>query len=206
MFTGIIAHIGTIESAEQPDTSKFQGDLRIKIASDMKAEMLQQGESISCNGACLTIINKGFLASGKSYFTASLSDETITRTVPGQWEKGRKVNLERSLKLGDTLDGHMVSGHVDGLGTVKAITQAGDSHVMEIEVPENLARFVAEKGSVTLDGISLTVNQVQGARLWVNIIPYTWKATTLSERQPGDRLNIEIDMIARYVARLLDKS
>lgn len=199
MFTGIIAHIGTIDSCET------QGDLRLKIASDMKADSLKPGESIACNGACLTIINKGFLASGKSYFTASLSEETVSRTVPGQWEKGRRANLERALKLGDTLDGHMVSGHIDGLGTLRAVTPTGDSHIMEIEIPENLSRLVAEKGSVTLDGVSLTVNQIQGNRIWVNIIPYTWTATTLADRQAGDRVNIEIDMIARYVARLLQK-
>ena len=125
--------------------------------------------------------------------------------MPGRWEKGNRVNLEQSLKLGDTLDGHMVTGHVDGLGTIRATTPTGDSHIIEIETPENLSRFMAEKGSITLDGVSLTVNQVQGNRIWVNIIPHTWMATTLSELKAGDRLNIEIDMIARYVARLLEK-
>jgi len=199
MFTGIISTLGIIESAD------MQGDLRIKIASDMKPESLQPGASIAVNGACLTVITKGFMASGKSYFTASLSSETINRTVAGAWEKGRRVNLERSLKLGDTMDGHMVSGHVDGLSIIRGLTKTGDSTIMEIEVPENLSRFIAEKGSVTLDGISLTVNQVQDNRLWVNIIPYTMTATTLSERQVGDQLNLEIDLIARYVARLMNK-
>jgi len=199
MFTGIISSIGTIESAE------MQGDLRIKIASDFKPESLQTGESIACNGACLTIIHKGLLASGKSYFTATLSQETISRTVPGQWEKGAKINLERALKLGDTLDGHMVTGHIDGIANIRAVTQVGDSQVMEIEVPENLSRFIADKGSITLDGISLTVNRVQDNSVWLNIIPHTWNTTTLAERKAGDRLNIEIDLIARYVARLLEK-
>jgi riboflavin synthase len=198
MFTGIITSIGTIESSEQ------QGDLRIKIASDLKPDSLGIGESVACNGACLTVISKGLLASGKSYFTASLSQESLSCTVPGQWEKGRAVNLERALKIGDALDGHMVSGHVDGLATIRAITQTGDSYTVEIEAPENLLRFIAEKGSVTLDGISLTVNQVQARRFWVNIIPHTWQNTTFCERAAGDRLNIEIDLIARYVARMLE--
>ena len=197
MFTGIITSIGLIDSSE------MQGDLRIKIICDYKPESLQAGESVSCNGACLTIINKGLLASGKAYFTATLSQETISRTTPGQWDKGSKLNLERALKLGDTLDGHMVTGHVDSIATIRSITPVGDSTIMEIEIPENLSRFIAEKGSITLDGISLTVNQVKDNLLWVNVIPHTWSVTTLGERKAGDRLNIEIDLIARYVARLL---
>ena len=203
MFTGIIASIGTIDSAEIP--SAGQGDLRLKIICDFKAETLQAGESIACNGACLTVITKGLLASGKTYFTVTLSQETISRTSPGRWEKGCKLNLERAMKLGDTLDGHMVTGHVDGIATIKAITPVGDSHIIEIVVPENLSRFCAEKGSVTLDGISLTVNQVKNHTIWVNVIPHTWTVTTLGECKVDDRLNIEIDLIARYVARLLQK-
>lgn len=199
MFTGIISSIGTIESAEQ------QGDLRLKIACDFKPESLPTGASVAVNGACLTVITKGLLASGKTYFTATLSQETVTRTVPDRWQKGMRANLEQSLKMGDPLDGHMVTGHIDGLSIIRAITPTGDSHVMEIEAPENLMRFIAEKGAITLDGISLTVNQVRGTRFWVNIIPHTWNITTLKDRQVGDRLNTEIDMIARYVARLLDK-
>ena len=199
MFTGIISSIGTIDSAEA------QGDLRLKIISDYRPDTLSVGASVAVNGACLTVVTKGFLASGKTYFTATVSQETIGRTAPGMWEKGNKVNLEQALKLGDSLNGHMVTGHVDGLGTITAITPAGDSFILEIEVPENLSHFMAEKGSVTVDGISLTVNQVKHNRIWVNIIPHTWTATTLSEHKTGDRVNIEIDMIARYVARLLDK-
>jgi riboflavin synthase len=199
MFTGIITSIGTIESAEQ------QGDLRLKIACDFKPESLSPGASVAVNGVCLTVITKGLLASGKTYFTASLSQESLSRTVPGQWEKGCKANLEHALKLGDTLDGHMVSGHVDGIAVIRAIHPSGDSYSVEIEAPEALSRFIAEKGSVTLDGIALTVNKVEGNRFWVNIIPHTWNVTTLNERQPGDALNFEIDLIARYVARLLQK-
>ena len=199
MFTGIISSIGTIESAE------MQGDLRLKIICDLKPESLQTGESVACNGACLTVVTKGLLATGKTYFTATLSQETISRTSPGRWEKGCKLNLERPLKLGDTLDGHMVTGHIDGIATIRAITPVGDSHIVEIEVPENLSHLVAEKGSITLDGISLTINQVKDNRIWVNVIPHTWSATTLGESNVGDRINIEVDLIARYVARLLQK-
>jgi riboflavin synthase len=199
MFTGIITSIGTIDSTE------MQGDLRLKIICDFKPESLQTGESIACSGACLTVVTKGLLSSGKTYFTATLSAETISRTTPGRWEKGGKLNLERALKLGDTLDGHMVTGHVDGIATIKAITPVGDSHIVEIEVPENLSRFCAEKGSITLDGVSLTVNQVKDNTVWVNVIPHTWNVTTLGECKISDRLNIEIDLIARYVARLLQK-
>lgn len=199
MFTGIISSIGTIESTEA------QGDLRVKIMCDYKPDSLAPGASVAVNGVCLTVVNKGFLASGKTYFTATVSQETLSRTVPGTWEKGFKVNLEQALKVGDSLSGHMVTGHVDGLGNIVAITPAGDSYIIELELPENLTRYVAEKGSITLDGVSLTVNQVKGNRIWLNIIPHTWGATTLGERKAGDRVNIEIDTIARYVARLLGK-
>ena len=199
MFTGIITSIGTIDSVEP------QGDTRLKIICDYKPEILHTGVSIACNGACLTVLTKGLLASGKTYFTASISQETISRTAPGQWEKGGKINLECALKIGDTLDGHMVSGHVDGIATIRDITPSGDSHIMAIEAPAELIRFIAEKGSVTLDGVSLTINRVEGNRFWVNIIPHTWSTTTLGLRKPGDALNLEIDLIARYVARLLQK-
>lgn len=199
MFTGIITSIGVIDSAE------LAGDLRVKIICDYKPETLVTGASVAVGGVCLTVVTKGFLASGKTYFTATVSQETLSRTVPGTWDKGARVNLEQALKMGDALNGHMVTGHVDGLGTIAAITPAGDSFIVEVEVPENLSRFMAEKGSVTLDGVSLTINQVKGNRVWVNIIPHTWTATTLGERKASDRVNIEIDMIARYVARLLEK-
>jgi riboflavin synthase len=199
MFTGIISSIGVIDSAE------MQGDLRLKIICDFKPESLQAGESIACNGACLTVVTKGLLASGKTYFTASLSQETIERTSPGRWDKGCKLNLERALKLGDTLDGHMVTGHVDGIATIRAITPVGESHIVDIEVPENLSHLIAEKGSITLDGVSLTVNQIQDNHVLVNVIPHTWQITALGEVKVGDRLNVEIDLIARYVARLLQK-
>lgn len=197
MFTGIISSIGAIEASEQ------KGDLHIKVASDVKPDDLKIGQSVAVDGVCLTITSKGLLASGKSYFAAALSAETVSRTAPGRWGKGQRVNLERALKLGDTLDGHMVTGHVDGIATIKGITADGESHRLELEAPPELARFIAAKGSVALDGVSLTVNQAEGPRFRVNIIAHTWQNTTLSERRPGDALNLEIDMLARYLDRLL---
>jgi riboflavin synthase len=193
MFTGIINQIGTIENAEK------QGDLRLSIACNWPAESLAIGESIAVNGACLTVTNK---APGS--FTVSLSAETVSRTAP-RWQPGMRVNLERALKMGDALDGHLVTGHIDGPATITEIIASGGSHILALTAPDALSRFIAEKGSVTLDGVSLTVNQVEGSRFWVNIIPHTWAATTLSERKAGDALNMEVDLIARYVSRLLQK-
>ena len=198
MFTGIITSTGIIESAEQ------RGDLHLRIACDLDPESLHIGESIACNGACLTVVTKGLLTSGKPYFTVTLSPETITCTSP-RWKVGDRINLERSLCLGDRLDGHMVSGHIDGIAIISSITPSGDSHILEIKAPAELSRFIAEKGSVTLDGVSLTVNKVEDNYFLVNIIPHTRGMTTLGERKPGDALNLEIDLIARYIARLLQK-
>lgn len=197
MFTGIVTHIGTIESAEQ------RGDLHISIACDFAADAIAIGDSIACNGCCLTVTHKGRLASGKMYFSADVSGETISCTAAGQWDKGASVNLERSLKMGDSLDGHMVSGHVDGIARVVRIAEDGGSHRLDVEAPAELARFIAEKGSVTLNGVSLTVNGVEGRFFGVNIIPHTWAATTLGLLQEGQQVNMEVDMIARYVARLM---
>lgn len=197
MFTGIITHIGTIEAAEQ------KGDLTLTLSCDFPATSIGIGDSIACNGACLTVTRKGFLASGKLYFNADLSAETVARTAPGMWEKGKRLNLERALKMGDALDGHMVTGHVDGVARVISVEPQGDSHRVSVEAPAELARFIAEKGSVTLGGVSLTVNRVEGRRFEVNIIPHTWAVTTLGELGPESPVNLEIDLIARYVARLI---
>ncbi|NBO17800.1 MAG: riboflavin synthase [Proteobacteria bacterium] len=197
MFTGIITHIGTIEAAEQ------KGDLTITISCDFPPNALDIGDSVACGGACLTVTRKGLLSSGKLYFNADLSAETVARTAPGMWEKGKKLNLERSLKLGDSLDGHMVSGHVDGVAMITGVEKRGDSHRLTVEAPAELARFITEKGSVTLNGVSLTVNRAEGARFEVNIIPHTWAVTTLGELSPQSPVNLEIDLIARYVARLI---
>ena len=191
MFTGIITQVGTVEAAQQ------EGDLRLRIAASFTDYRI--GESIACNGACLTVVE-----AGEGSFSVELSAETLARTAP-RWQVGARVNLERALKMGDALDGHMVTGHVDALATLRQIEVVGGSHVLELEVENTLSSFIAEKGSVTLDGVSLTVNKVEGARFWVNIIPHTWQATTLGERKAGDVLNCEIDILARYVARMLQK-
>ena len=192
MFTGIISSVGTIIKSEQ------NGDLRLEIACNFSPESIKLGDSIACNGVCLTVVS--ILASG---FAVELSAETVNCSAPNQWQMGKNVNLERSLKIGDSLDGHIVSGHVDGIVTIQAIENSGDSHILTLLAPLSLAKFIAQKGSVTLDGVSLTVNNVQGAEFTVNIIPHTWQNTTLGTRKTGDKLNLEIDMLARYVARLL---
>lgn len=192
MFTGIISSVGTIIKSEQ------NGDLRLEIACNFSPESIKLGDSIACNGVCLTVVS--ILASG---FAVELSAETVNCSAPNQWQMGKKVNLERSLKIGDSLDGHIVSGHVDGIVTIQAIENSGDSHILTLLAPLAIAKFIAQKGSVTLDGVSLTVNNVQGAEFTVNIIPHTWQNTTLGTRKTGDKLNLEIDMLARYVARLL---
>ena len=197
MFTGIIHQIGHIEAAD------MRGDLRLRISCGWPAESLFIGESIACNGACLTVIAIGATAQG-SWFDTELSAETVKCTAP-RWNVGDRLNLERAMKLGDTLDGHMVTGHVDSVAVIHSITADGDSHILAVDAPPALARFIAEKGSVTLDGISLTVNRVEGNRFFLNIIAHTWNVTTLGQRKAGDALNIEVDLIARYVSRLLGK-
>lgn len=193
MFTGVIQHFGHITTCDK------QGDWRITVAHDLPEENIDIGDSIACNGCCLTIIQK---KDGMLVF--SLSAETLRCTAP-RWEVGEKLHLEPALCLGDTLDGHLVSGHVDGLAKLISVTQEADSHRLEFEVPAGLSRFIAPKGSVTLDGISLTVNRVEGDRFTVNIIPHTWQVTSFPQRGCGDMVNLEIDLIARYVARLLGK-
>lgn len=192
MFTGIIDDIGTITKAEQP------GDLRLEVTCNYTPESIKLGDSIACNGVCLTVV-----AILKKGFAVELSAETVSRTAKDSWQTGKKLNLERSLKMGDTLDGHLVSGHIDGVAIIKNIEKSGDSNILTIESPAELSRFIAQKGSVTLDGISLTVNSVENTEFTVNIIPHTWKNTTLNGRKAGDELNLEIDIIARYVARLM---
>lgn len=190
MFTGVIHHTGSIIAREE------RGDLRITVACDM--EDIKIGDSVACNGCCLTVVD---LSDGLSF---SLSPETLRCTAP-RWDVGAKLHLERAMRLGDTLDGHLVSGHVDGLAKLLTITREQESHQLEFEAPTALAKFIAEKGSVALDGISLTVNNVAGSRFTVNMIPHTWEVTCFHERKIGDMLNLEIDLIARYVGRLLGK-
>lgn len=195
MFTGIITHIGTIARID-----KDRGDWRVFIKTTMPARDVAKGASIACSGCCLTVVDKD-----ADWLAFDVSAETLSKTVIGSWSEGTRVNLERSLKVGDELGGHIVSGHVDGLAVLQSITPEGDSRRLTIKVPDAFALYFAPKGSVALDGISLTVNEVEGAVFGVNIIPHTWTHTTLSDRKPGDALNMEVDLMARYVARQLGR-
>ena len=195
MFTGIITDIGTIEMIEQ------RGDLRVRIATAYDTATIDLGASISCSGVCLTVIDKG-----PNWFTVDVSGETVSRSAQGQWNEGRRLNLERAMKLGDELGGHIVTGHVDGVAEIASVTPAGDSRVIAFKLARDLAPFVAAKGSVTIDGVSLTVNTVSdaadGTTFAVNIIPHTQAVTTLGALAPGQAVNIEIDVLARYLQRM----
>jgi len=197
MFTGIITDIGTIRSAQQ------RGDLRLVIGCHYDMEGVDIGASIACSGVCLTVVDKG-----ADWFAVDLSGETVSRTAQGAWAEGRALNLERALKLGDELGGHIVTGHVDGIGEVTAITAEGDSHRVVIRLPADLAPYVAAKGSITVDGVSLTVNSVEdrpeGSIFGLNIIPHTWSVTTFGQLAVGQAVNLEIDVLARYLARMKD--
>jgi len=194
MFTGIITDVGTVEALEQ------RGDLRAVVKAHYETQTISGGASIACSGACLTVVDKG-----ADWFAVDISKETLDHTTLGAWSVGSRINLERSLRMGDELGGHMVSGHVDGVATVLSLIDEGDSRRLMIRVPGPISRFIASKGSVALDGISLTVNEVEADVFGVNIIPHTWEETTLADVGPGSRLNVEIDMLARYVARLTEQ-
>ena len=191
MFTGIVTDIGRVRSVQQ--TAR---DRRYEVETAWDTATIDLGASISHAGCCLTVTEKGL-----GWFAVEVSGETLSKTNLGDWTKGHRVNLERAAKLGDELGGHIVSGHVDGLGTVLSVTPEGGSHRIEIEAPAPLHRFIAPKGSITVDGVSLTVNAVEGRMFGLNIIPHTWDATTLGALNPGDKVNLEIDMLARYLAR-----
>ena len=191
MFTGIVTDIGRVRSVRQTDR-----DRRYEIETVWDTAGIDLGASISHAGCCLTVTEKG-----EGWFAVEVSGETLSKTKLGDWAEGARVNLERAAKLGDELGGHIVSGHVDGLGEVISITPEGGSHRIVIEAPAPLHRFIAPKGSITVDGVSLTVNGVQERRFDVNIIPHTWDATTLGGLKVGDKVNLEIDMLARYLAR-----
>lgn len=196
MFTGLITDLGRVRSAEPA-----AGGLRLAIETGYPPNSLDLGASIACSGACLTVVESG-AAAGGGWFCVDVSAETVACTTLGDWCKGGRVNLERSLKLGDHLDGHLVSGHVDGVAEVVERRADGDSIRFVFEAPADLSRFIAAKGSVALDGVSLTVNEVDGHRFGVNIIPHTAEKTTFGAVQPGKRVNLEVDQVARYVARL----
>jgi riboflavin synthase len=192
MFTGIISDIGQVR-AVQPG-----GDTGFTIATGLDLSSLAIGGSIACSGICLSATDKG-----KDWFSVRVSAETRARSTSAGWKAGTKLNLERSLRLGDELGGHMVMGHVDAVATVLARRPDGDSIRLTLEVPRPLEQSIASKGSVSLDGVSLTVNEVGGRRFGVNLIPVTLAQTTLADLKPGDSVNLELDVIARYVARLL---
>jgi riboflavin synthase len=195
MFTGIIREVGRV--LKIADT----GDTRVEIGCARPAAEIEIGASIACNGVCLTVVEKG-TREGGNWFAVEASAETKARTTLGDWQEGSAVNLEPALRVGDELGGHIVSGHVDGLGRIVSIRPEGASHRVTIEAPAGLAKFIAEKGSIAVDGISLTVNEVEGARFGVNIIPHTWDVTSLKGKGEGSTVNLEVDLMARYVARL----
>ncbi len=193
MFTGIVTDLGSLRAIEQRSDARFIFDTGYDTTA------IAVGASIACSGACLTVVDKG-----AGWFAADVSAETLSKTTLGDWRAGTKVNFECSLRLGDELGGHLVSGHVDGVASVISQQPEQGSLRIVFEVPPDLAKFIAPKGSVALDGVSLTVNEVEGSRFGVNLIPHTAAATTLGGKQPGDRVNLEIDQLARYVHRLLD--
>ena len=195
MFTGIITDIGTIERVEQ------RGDLRVVVATAYDTAGVDLGASIACSGVCLTVVDKG-----PGWFAVDVSGESVSRTAQGQWTAGKQLNLERAMKLGEEMGGHIVTGHVDGVAEVMGVCPEGDSKRIGIRLPRELAPFVAAKGSITLDGVSLTVNEVadreDGTHFAVNIIPHTQAVTTLGAIEAGQPVNIEIDVLARYLKRM----
>jgi riboflavin synthase len=196
MFTGIVTDVGEVLSA-----AKRAAGLRIAIATHYDPATIDLGASIACGGPCLTVIERG-TKGDRAFFEVEASTETLARTTLGGWKPGTRVNLERPLRIGDELGGHLVSGHIDGTAEIVERRDEADMAKFTFEAPEELARYIAEKGSVALDGTSLTVNRVEGRRFDVMIIPHTLAVTTWNERRAGDRVNLEVDMLARYVARL----
>lgn len=196
MFTGIITDVGTIESVEA------RGDTRVVVRTDYDMATVDLGASIACSGVCLTVVDKG-----AGWFAVDVSGETISRTARDQWAAGRRLNLERALKLGEELGGHIVTGHVDGIAEVVGVSPEGDSRRIGFSVPANLAPFIAPKGSITVDGVSLTVNDVADqsdgtTHFSINLIPHTQAVTTLGSLEQGRAVNIEIDVLARYLQRM----
>ncbi|HEX5281673.1 MAG TPA: riboflavin synthase [Micropepsaceae bacterium] len=195
MFTGLVSDVGELRKIEK------RGDTQLTIATHYDVDVIDIGASISCAGTCLTVTAKG--NASDRWFAVSASGETTDRTTIGEWRAGRRINLERPLRLGDELGGHIVAGHVDGVAQIVAIQAEGDSKRMTVEIPKPLAPYVAPKGSVALDGVSLTVNEVEDTRFTINVIPHTLNATTLGDAAVGTRLNFEADLLARYVSRLI---
>lgn len=200
MFTGIVTAIGTIAAAEQ------RGDLRLRITAPLDPARIDIGASIACSGVCLTVVERGGTA-GDAWFDVDLSGESVSRTVPGMWNAGAQLNIEPSLRLGDELGGHIVTGHVDSVGEVVKVAQDGGSWQIAIRARADMAPFIAEKGSITVNGVSLTVNDVRdradgACDFLLNIIPHTAAVTTLGTLAVGDHVNLEIDVLARYLKRM----
>lgn len=191
MFTGIITDVGRVRTVR--DTNR---DRRFEIETGFDTATIDIGASVSHAGCCLTVVEKG-----PGWFAVEVSGETLSKTTLDQWREGHRVNLERAARVGDELGGHIVSGHVDGVGEVLSVDSEGGSHRVRIRVPRPLHRHIAPKGSITLEGVSLTVNEVEDDVFGVNLIPHTWEVTTLGELRAGSRVNLEIDMLARYLAR-----
>ncbi len=196
MFTGIVTDLGEVLALEQ------RGDLRARIGTGYDVAGIDIGASIACEGVCLTVVALG--TSPRNWFDVEISAESVSKTNIGAWQIGQRLNLERALKVGDELGGHIVSGHVDGVAEVVAITPEGDSLRVTFRAPRDLARFIAPKGSVALNGTSLTVNEVEGCDFGINFIPHTQAVTTWGLVAVGQRINLEVDTMARYVARLRD--
>ena len=194
MFTGIVTDVGTVRHIEK------RGDTHVVIATHYDVRDIDIGASIACSGICLTVADKG--ANSDRWFAVTASKETVSKTTIAKWKEGQPVNLERPLRLGDELGGHIVVGHVDGLAEIVGVATEGESKRLVLTAPKDLLRFVAPKGSIALDGVSLTVNELAGGRFGVNIIPHTLKVTTFAAAKKGAKLNLEVDLLARYVARL----
>jgi riboflavin synthase len=197
MFTGIITDVGRVRSVEQ------RGDVRLTVECGYDTDGVDLGASIACSGVCLTVVDKG-----PGWFAVDVSAETLSRTAPGIWEQGAALNLERALRLGDELGGHIVTGHIDGVGEVESVADVGGSTRVTIIAPQAVEAYIATKGSVALDGVSLTVNDVEpiseGVRFAVNIIPHTAAQTSFADLEAGRKINIEIDVLARYIGRMME--
>jgi riboflavin synthase len=191
MFTGIVTDVGRVRAVRETNR-----DRRFEIETAFDLSTLDIGASVSHAGCCLTVVEKG-----ADWFAVEVSGETLSHSTLDNWKEGRRVNLERSARVGDELGGHIVSGHVDGVGEIVSVESEGGSHRVRVRVPRPLHRFIAPKGSIAIEGVSLTVNEVEDDVFGVNLIPHTWDVTTLGELKPGSRVNLEIDMLARYLAR-----
>lgn len=200
MFTGIVTAIGTVTSSTQ------KGDLRVTIACPYDPADMAIGASIACSGACMTVVDRGG-AAGDAWFAVDVSGESVSKTASSMWNTGSKLNLETALKLGDELGGHIVTGHVDAVGIVDSVEETAGSHTVKIRAPAELAAYIAPKGSITVQGVSLTVNEVTdhddaSCSFALNIIPHTWDVTTLGQLTAGSEVNLEIDILARYLKRM----